>query len=169
MAFRLVSSGGIVADPAVVNMPASGIIRAGGIVCRNLVEGLGDATLGQLVSAPVAASATEGATTTNIVGVSLDYVQGASDTYVKVIPFAPGQIWEVDCISAVTTSNLFLRHQLGSTSGLIRNVTRMSETTSVGIFLALAISGATTGSGKLLGTFLQRVPVMGKDGVTPTT
>ena len=169
MAFRLVSSGGIVADPAVVNMPASGIIRPGQVVIRNAVEGLGDATLGQLVSAPVGASLTEGCTTTNMVGVALDYVQGASDTYVKVIPFAPGQIWEVDCVNVAATSNLFLRHQLGTNAGLIRIVTIVSETTSFGIFLAYAVSGATTGSGKLLGTFLQRVPVLGKDGVTPTT
>lgn len=168
MAFRFVRSAGSVHEPAVVLMPASGVIFPGSVVCRNAVEGLGDATLGQVVSNPVGASATEGATTTNIVGVALDYVQGASDTYVRVIPFVQGQLWEADCVSAVTTSNILLRHGLADARN-VRNITRVSETASSGVFLAYAITGATTGSGKLIGTFLQRTPVFGKDGVTPTT
>lgn len=167
MAFRLVRSAGSVQDPAVVNLPASGVIYPGSVVVRSVAEGLGDSTLGEVVSA-AAVSGTSGYTTTNIVGVSLDYVQGASDTFVRVIPFVPGQLWEGDCVNAAATSNILLRHQLAD-SRFIRNVTRVSETASTGVFLAFAMAGATTGSGRLIGTFLQRVPVFGKDGVTPTT
>ena len=168
MGVRLVGSAGVVTDPATVNMAASGVIFPNSVVIRNAVEGLGDSTLGQVVSNGVAGSLTEGATTTNIVGVALDYVQGASNTFVRVIPFAQGQLWEIDTVNAVATSNLFLRHQLAD-ARFLRNVTRVSETASVGVFLALAITGSTSGSGKLIGTFLQRVPVFGKDGVAPTT
>lgn len=167
MAFRFISSAGSVHEPAVLNLPASGVIWPGSLVSYSLAEGLGDSTLGQVVSAGVA-SLTAGSTTTNIVGVALDYVQGASNTFVRVIPFVPGQLWEADCVNAVSTSNLFLRHQIADERN-IRNVTRVSETSSAGVFLAYAITGLTTGSGKLIGTFLQRVSVFGKDGVTPTT
>ncbi len=164
MAFRFVRSAGSVHEPATILMYASGIVRPGGVVV------LGDASvLGGLVSGATAT----GASTTNIFGVCLDYAQGASDTQVRVIPFVPGQIWEADCVNAITTTNIGIRHVLADATTL-RNTTGgtangTSETTSVGIFLGLGITGATTGSGKVLGTFLQRVPFLGKDGVTATT
>lgn len=158
MGIRLVRSAGTINDPVVVNMPASGVIHRDGIVIFD--------TATNLLSAPTGT----GATTTNIVGVSLDGVQGASDTYVRVIPFVQGQIWEVDCVNAAATTQLLFRHQMAGDS-VVRNIAgaSSSETFSTGIFLAYAMTGASTGSGKLLGTFLQRVSVLGKDGVTPTT
>lgn len=158
MGIRLVRSAGSVHEPVVVNMPASGVIHRDGIVIFD--------TSANLLSAPT----TTGATTTNIIGVSLDGVQGASDTYVRVITFVPGQIWEVDCVNVAATTNLFFRHQMAGDL-VVRNITgaSSSETFSTGIFLAYAMTGLTTGSGKLLGTFLQRVSVLGKDGVAPTT
>lgn len=161
MSFKLVSSGGNVVDPTVITMFASGVVRPGGIVC------LDDSASTRGVY-PGALSATAGWTTTNIFGVCLDYAQGASDTQVKVIPFASGQVWQADAVSAISTLSIGLRHQL-ATDSVVRNITSISETASTGVFLCLGVTGATTGSGKLLGTFLQRVPVFGKDGVTPTT
>lgn len=157
MGFRFIRSAGSVHEPAVVSLPASGTIHKDGIVIWD--------TAANAVSTSIAGT---GASTTNIVGVSQDGVVGASDAYVRVIPFVQGQLWEVDCNNVIATTNLFLRHQLGSDL-LVRNVTSISETASTGVFLAYAMTGLTTGSGKLIGTFLQRVSVFGKDGVTPTT
>ena len=161
MAFRFVRSAGSVHEPAVVNMPASGVIHAGGVVIYDAAANM------------VSPATATGASTTNIFGISQDYVQGASDAFVRVIPFVPGQLWEADCANVIATTNLLIRHVL-ATDTVLRNTTGgtangTSETTSVGIFMAYAITGLTTGSGKLIGTFLQRVPVLGKDGVTPTT
>ena|SRR3990167_9908871 len=143
MAFRFVSGKGTVADPAAVMMYASGVVHPGGVV-------LFDAA----TSAVSPATAT-GATTTNIFGVSLDYAQGASDTQVRVIPFAPGQLWEADCANAISTANILLRHTL-ATDTVLRNVVTLSETASTGIFLVYNVVGSTSGSGKVVGTFLQR-------------
>lgn len=146
MAFRLVSSGGNVTDPAVVNMAASGVIRPGMVVQHGISLGV--------VSAALSASPT-----TAIIGVSLDYVQGNSDTFVRVIPFAPGQIWEADCVSAVSTLHILRRHRLGITDPMLLENSGASsvnegESISVGVFFAYAITGSTSGSGKILGTFL---------------
>lgn len=146
MAFRLVSSGGNVTDPAVVNMAASGVIRPGMVVEF-------DTTL-SAVSAAISTTPT-----TALIGVSLDYVQGLSDAFVRVIPFAQGQIWEADCTSAVSTLHLFRRHRLGLTNPMFlenagASTVNSGESISTGVFFAYAITGATTGSGKLLGTFL---------------
>ena len=162
MAFRLVSSGGSVQDAAFINISASGHIHAGGVVIL-------DDNYGTVNGAGVSANlAGTGCTTTNIFGISLDGVAGNSDTYVRVIPFVPGQIWEADAANAISTASVGLRMQLASDL-VVRNITKLSETVSTGVFLCLGVTGATTGSGKLLGTFLQRIPVLGKDGVTPTT
>lgn len=157
MAFRFVRSAGSVHEPAVVLMQASGTIHPGGVVIY-------DASLNNV--SPATAT---GASTTNIFGVSQDYAQGASDTYVRVIPFVQGQLWEADCANAITTLQLLIRHQLASDT-VLRNVTGgtaggASETLSTGIFLSYAVTGASTGSGKIIGTFLQRTPTKG-DGFT---
>lgn len=159
MGIRLVRSAGSVHEPAVVNMPASGVIHRDGLVIFD--------TATNVLSAP----ATTGATTTNVIGVSLDGVTGASDTFVRVIPFVQGQLWEVDCVNVAATSNLLFRHQMAGDL-VVRNITgaSSSETLHTGIFLAYAMTGPTTGSGKLIGTFIQRLgSTLGKDGVTPTT
>lgn len=144
MAFRLVNSGGNVTDPAIVNMPASGVIYPNSIVQFDVALGA--------VSTALSTSPT-----TAIIGVSLDYVQGFSNTFVRVIPFTQGQIWEADCVSAVTTLHVLRRHRL-STALLLENAgattVNSGESISTGIFFAYALTGATTGSGKLLGTFL---------------
>ena len=130
-------------------MPASGVIHTNGLVIFDAAA--------NVVSPATAANAS----TTSIFGVSQDYAQGASDTSVRVIPFVPGQLWEVDCVNAAATTNLLLRHQVASDL-LIRNVTSISETASTGVFLAYLMTGLTTGSGKLIGSFLQRVSVFGR-------
>lgn len=153
MAFRFVRSAGSVHEPAVILMYASGVVHPGGVVIQ-------DASL-----ANVSPATATGATTTNIFGVSLDYAQGASDTQVRVIPFVPGQLWEADCVNSISTLNILTRHVL-ATDTLLRNTTGgtangTSETASVGIFLGLGVTGLTTGSGKIIGTFLQRTPTKG--------
>lgn len=146
MAFRFVRSAGSVHEPAVVLMYASGVIHPGGVV----VVGASENNV---------APATSASTTTMIFGVSMDYAQGASDTQVRVIPFVQGQLWEADCANVITTANILIRHQLASDT-VLRNIStlNMGETGAVGIFLAYGITGLTTGSGKLIGTFLQRTP-----------
>lgn len=154
MAFRFVRSAGSVHEPATVLMYASGVVHPGGVVIR-------DAT-NNMVSPGTSAS-----TTTNIFGIALDYAQGASDTQVRVIPFVQGQLWEADTANVISTANILIRHQL-ATDTVLRNVTGTSgadETLTTGVFLAYAITGATSGSGKIIGTFLQRTPSK-SDGFT---
>ena len=156
MAFRFVRSAGSIHEPAVVLMPASGVIHSGGVVVSDAAN---------YVVSPASSSST----TTNIIGVSLDYAQGASDTFVRVIPFVQGQLWEADSANVISTANVLLRHQL-ATDLVVRNTvfgttTSMGETASTGIFLALAVTGLSTGSGKLIGTFLQRTATR-NDGFT---
>lgn len=142
MAFRLVSSGGNVVDPAVVNLAASGVVKVGHAV--DFVPGGG-------TGGAVVAPSTSSSTGTMVIGVSQAYAQGASDTNVGVVLFAEGQLWEVDCANAATTAQVGLRHALsGSDRGVIHN-TATDVSTATGIFLALAMSSSTSGSGKLIG------------------
>lgn len=143
MSFRLVSSGGSVADPAVVNLAASGLVRIGDAV--DFVR----AGTGGAVVAPTTSSST----TTMVFGVSLTYAQGASDTFANVIPFTPSQLWEVDCANAGSTAQIGLRHALSASDRSVIHNTASDVSTPTGIFLALALVGATTGSAKLLGKF----------------
>lgn len=157
MAFRLVSSGGSVVDPVVLNVSASGVVWPG-----SLVDAFGfTRTGGALV-----ATSTDTSTGTMVFGVCLDYVQGASDTRVNVIPITSDQIWEVDCTNSASTAQIGLRHAMSALAGnrarFIHN-TATDVSTGVSQFLALAITGLTTGSGKLLGKFIhytgQVIPV----------
>lgn len=141
MAFRFVRSAGSVHEPAVMLMAASGVIHVGGVVIRDVASN---------AVSPATATAV---TTTNLVGVSMDYAQGASDTFVRVIPFVQGQLWEADCANTIATTQLFLRHSLVDDSN-VRNITNTYETAATAVFLAYAMTGASTGSGKLIGTFL---------------
>lgn len=146
MAFRLVSSGGAVTDPAVVTLFGSGVIHVGGAVVFNRVTGV-----------PVAPVAS-GSSRTAIFGVSTSYIQGASEAEVSVIPFASGQLWEADCVNAASTAHVGVRH-IFETDMLLRN-TATDVTGFTGVFEALAVVGASTGSGKLLGRFITaNVPV----------
>ena len=139
MAFRLVSSGGNVNDPAMVNVYASGTVWPGRVVQFD--------TAANMVS--IGASTT---TSTNAIGICLDYAQGASDTMVRVIPFTQDQIWEADVQSTISTAYIFLRHQLYDSGSV--NMTTYNHTGSAGIFFVYNITGATTGSGKVLGKFI---------------
>ena len=155
MSFTFVRGAGNSVEPAAIHMYASGVVHPGGVVFFDETKNA------------VAAGAAN-STTTNIVGVALDYAQGYSDTMVRVLPFAQGQIWQADCANAISTASIGLRHQLASDT-VLRNVTSISESVSTGIFLVYNVTGLTTGSGKVLGTFLQRPSFLGKDGVTATT
>lgn len=145
MAFTFSRSAGSVHEPAVVNMFASGIVRAGGVVEFSRTGGAGVVPSGASTSF------------TAVFGVSLDYAQGASDVLVRVVPIVQGQLWVADCTDAASTAQIGLRHVLNATQTEVRN-TATDVTTAAGVFRAVAMIGATTGSGKLLGYF-QTVPV----------
>lgn len=150
MGVRFVSSGGDSVDVAFLSLPASGVIAPNGIV-----EWVRGGTGGAIV-----APATNASTSTMIFGVAQSYAQGASDTFVKVVPFADGQLWEVDCANAASTAQLGLRHALSATRDYIHNTATdvgsnvAVATRATGVFLALAMVGSTSGSGKLIGKFL---------------
>lgn len=157
MSFKFIRGAGDNVDVAVVNLPASGVV-SNGIAVDWLRNGTGGAVVGPSGNA---------STSTMVFGVSLEYAQGASDTFVKVIPFADGQLWEVDCANVATTAQLGQRHAFSASRGYIHNTasdigsdpTKAARSTAV--FLALAMTGATTGSGKLIGTFLpEKTPVI---------
>lgn len=142
MAFRLVQSGGDVRDSAAINMYASGTIHPGEVVEFSRTGGAG------------VYPASMNSTVTNIFGVCLDYAQGASETQVRVIPFSTGQIWEADAVQAASTAQIGLRFGLGRTRGdlALYNIATDSLTATA-IFHCIAITGSTSGSGKLLGYF----------------
>lgn len=149
MSFRFVGSGGIVTDAASVNMYASGVVRPG-----EPVDIVRNGTGGAIV-AP-SATATH---STAIFGVAMGYAQGASDTLIPVVPFDDSQLWEVDCANAATTAQLGLRHALSASRGYIHNTATdqgSADTLAArmdAVFLALAMTGSTSGSGKLIGKF----------------
>lgn len=145
MAFKLVGSAGDVSDSAFMNLSASGVINPNTAV--DFIRGTGGNVVGPSGTA---------STTTMVFGVSLDYIQGASDTFVKTIPFLPEQLWEVDCANATTTAQVGLRHILSASRGYIHN-TASDVVIPTGVFLALAASSLTTGSGKLIGRFVSNI------------
>lgn len=141
MAFRLVSSAGGINDPVFVNVSASGVITPNTAVELALTSGVGVAPAGITTTGTI------------LFGVALDYAQGLSDVSVKVIPFSPEQLWEVDCANAATTAQIGIRQYLSANRGFVHN-----QATDAGgpnrVFLPLAMTGSTTGSGKLLGRFI---------------
>ena len=149
MAFKFVRSAGSVHEPAVISLPGSGVIKPNSVVIFDVAV-----TSAGAKAVSVAASTT--ATGTNIVGVSLDYIQGANEptSFVRVIPFVPGQLWEADVLNLITTAQLMSRFRLYD-SVTVEN-TSYDQTLSVnGIFFCYAISGASTGSAKVIGEFLK--------------
>lgn len=160
MAFRLVNSGGNVTDPAIVNMRCSGVIHAGEVVDFSRTGGTG------------VTPASFASTTTSIFGVAMSYTQGTGDSYsVRVIPFAPGQLWEADCVNAAATAQVGIRMSLSPGAGAAgddrgKNLynTISDATTATAIFRCVALASALgTGSGKILGYFRR-----GDDAGTPT-
>lgn len=150
MAFRFVRGNGVNSDPVAISLPASGVVRAG-----HPVEWLRNGTGGGVVG-----PCGTGTTSTMIFGVAQGYAQGASDTYVNVIPFSADQLWEVDCANAASTAQLGLRHPLSAERGLVHNILQDQgalaavASRATAVFLALAMTGLTTGSGKLIGRIL---------------
>lgn len=140
MAFVFSRSAGATHEPAAILMAASGIVRAGGVVEFSRTGGAG--------VIPSSASTSF----TGVFGVSLDYAQGASDTFVRVVPIVQGQLWIADCTDIATTAQIGIRHVLNADQVTVRN-TGSDVLTAAGIFRAVAMVGATTGSGKLLGYF----------------
>lgn len=153
MAFRLVSSAGTVGDSAFLNVAASGTISPNTAV--DFIRGSGGAIVG-----PSGTSST----TTMVFGVGLDYVQGVSDAFTKIIPFTPDQVWEADCANTATTAQVGLRHILSASRGFIHN-TASDVTGATGVFLALAMSNAG-GSGKLIGKFVSNIVPTGQNSTT---
>lgn len=144
MGFRLISSGGDTVDPAFMNIAASGVINP-----NNPVVLVAAGTGGAMVEGGAGVDTTR----TAIFGVCLDYVQGASDTNVRVIPFHPNQFWEVDCANAATTAQVGIRQHLSATRGYVHNQATNVDSLNR-VFMPVAMTGLTTGSGKLIGYFL---------------
>ncbi len=142
MAVRLVTSGGHIVDPVVINMYASGVVQRNSVVELSRTGGAG------------VFPASSSSTSTGVFGICLDYAQGASDVQVKVIPFASGQIWEVDTVNTVSTAQIGLRHVMNDNLNLRNTATDLGAgNNATGIFRAIAVSSISTGSGKLLGYF----------------
>lgn len=141
MSFKLVSSGGDVNNPTVINTTGSGTIRPGEPV--DFVRG-SDYTV---------APTTSSSTTTMVFGMGASYIEGESDSEVLVIPFDLSQLWEAQCANAAVTGQVGIRHALSASDrGVIHN-TSTDVSTQTGIFTALAMVGSASGSGKLIGYF----------------
>lgn len=153
MAFTFVrGAGDSMESPAALLMYASGIVRAGGVVEFSRTGGVG--------VVPSSASTS----TTAVFGISLDYAQGASDTQVRVVPIVAGQLWQADCTDIATTAQIGLRHILNADQVTVRN-TASDVTATTGVFRAVAMTGLSTGSGKLLGYF-ELIPKMPSNTTT---
>lgn len=156
MAFRFIRGAGNSVEPAVVTLAASGTIWPGCLV-DFVRSGQGGA---------VVAASSETSTGTMVFGVAMNYIQGASDTYIDVIPVTDSQLWEADCTNAASTAQIGLRHAI---SALAANKSRFVHNTATDVstgvsqFLALAMVGSTSGSGKLIGRIIhytgQVIPV----------
>jgi hypothetical protein len=153
MSFRLVQGSGSANDVAGFSFAASGTIKNG--------EPVDFLRTGGVVVGPSGSSST----TTMVFGIANDYVQGASDVQVKVVPFNDGQLWEADCANAASTAQVGIRHALSAARDSIHN-TATDVSGATGVFLAVAMVGATTGSGKLLGKFISNIVPTGQNQTT---
>lgn len=153
MAFILSSSGGNVVEPALVNMYASGVVRPNNAV--DLVRG----------SFALVSPTTSSSTTTMVFGMAMDYAQGASDTLIRVTPFDVDQLWTVDCANAAVTGQIGVTHALSASDRSVIHNTN-TNATSTGIFLAVAMTGASTGSGKLIGRFISNLTPQTQNSTT---
>lgn len=151
MSVRLVTNAGNVIEPAAISMLASGTIKPGSVVEFSRTGGAG------------VGPASSSSTTTNVFGVGLDYAQGASDIMVRVFPFVQGQLYEIDCVNAASTAQIGLRHVLDDHLNLRNTATDLGAgNVHTAIFRAVAMTGSTSGSGKLIGYFrTQESPVPG--------
>ena len=152
MSFRFVRSAGNVEDPAMVLVYASGVVGPGLPVALIPGSGVG----GALIEGGVGVDTTK----TALFGVAMDYAQGASDTLVRMIPFTPSQLWEVDCANAATTAQIGIKQYLSASRGYIHNQATDLESINR-VFMPVAMTGSTSGSGKLIGYFLVQPGVHG--------
>lgn len=140
MAFTFVRGAGSTHEPATVNIRASGVVRPGMVVEFSRTAGQG--------VFPAGASTTF----TGVFGICLDYAQGASDVEVRVLPIVQGQLYQADCTDAALTAQIGLRHALNADGVTVRN-SSTDLLTAAGVFRPVAMTGLTTGSGKLIGYF----------------
>lgn len=154
--FRFVpQKGNAIIPPTFISVFASGTVHRGGVVrfreASNLVS-----------------PASSGSTHTNILGIALDYVQGASDTKSRVIPFVPGQLWEADCLNVMTTNMLFIRHALNDDLSI--NNTTSDVANPTGVFIAYSfpdyVFTATSNSAKVIGEFIRSPIQLGQNQST---
>ena len=159
MAFKFVRSAGSVHEPAVINLPGSGVIKPNSVV-------IFDVAIVNDGAYNVSAAATTTATGSSIVGISLDYIQGINEptSFVRVIPFVPGQLWEADVLNVINTAQLLKRFRLYD-SVTVENTSFDQSISINGVFFCYAISGASSGSAKVIGEFLKtpRLP-SGREG-----
>lgn len=124
MSFKLIQiKGSSIPSPTIIRVYGSGTIRPNTVVEFS--------SSGNRV-----VPASSGSTYTNVFGVALDYIEGASDAQVRVIPFMPGQLWLADVANTPATSQLFVRHAL-------TDFTRINNTSTditTGVFLTHAMS-----------------------------
>lgn len=144
MAFRFVKiRGANTATPTIVSVYASGVIFRGSVVefsrANNRVE-----------------PATANTTTTNILGIALDYVQGASNTMTRVIPFVPGQLWEADMTNTLATNQIFVKHALTNSATVANTSTDVNTAKGVFILYSLTVNtGAVTVTQTGVGEFIR--------------
>lgn len=147
--FRFIPpKGNVIVAPSFVTVPASGTIRRGSVV---------DFSRTNKRVEPSSSSSTY----TTIFGISLDFVEGASDAKVRIVPFASGQLWEADCANITHTGQLMIKHGL-SDFGFINN-TAVDQSVATGVFLAYGLGSTVYASlssttMKLIGEFI-RSPV----------
>ena len=141
MAFKLVSCGGGVVEPTVVEVDGSAIINIGDAVDMAL-----DGSAG---SAPVR-RATSSSTTKTLFGVAVSSI--SSNGKVKVIPITEEQLWEADCTNNTDDYHLLKRHALTDHDTV--NNTHYEDSASTGVFLAIYRKGASTDK-KLIGKFIK--------------
>ena len=148
MAFKFVRSAGSVHEPAVINLPGSGVIKPNSVV-------IFDVAMTSAGAKAVSVAASTSATSSNIIGISLDYIQGINEptSFVRVIPFVPGQLWEADVLNVITTAQLLTRFRLYD-SVTVENTSYDQSLSINGVFMCYAISGASSGSAKVIGEFI---------------
>lgn len=146
MAFKFIRRRGTVINtPSFIKIYGSGTIYPGSVVAT--------------ISGNRVEPATSSTTSTMVFGISLDYIQGASDSLVRVIPFVPGQLWEADCANTAATNQLLIKHALSNS--LLINNTSTDQNVAVGVFYAMGISrtiyaSLSSATMKIIGEFIKK-------------
>ena len=154
MSFKLVQSGGSVTDAAFINVTGSGTIHSG-----ECVDWTRDADY-------LVAPSTSASTSTMVFGIGQSYIQGESDSFVKVVPFASGQLWQADCANVATTGQIGVRQALSASDRTYIHNQETDNVDGTGVFLPLYMTGSTSGSGKLIGRFIYTDDIVGQNSST---